>query len=1096
MVNELIGNNKMIGKFFNKALTMKKRKARSHIAICIVLIFTLHASSIQAFGSLNSEGKNTFSPNTKVVNSDFQEFHFEVNASFPIISRSSVKGDQVKINGFDTIGIPGHPQLPVKSYMVAIPPDGDYELNYSSSPGEILEGDYRIQPALTPVQMNYDLQPGTWKSIADDSISGSDDFYPQKPVQIMEEGWFRDIRYVRLEVYPLQYSPGTNQIRYFDDFSIWISFERGLAPSANKQENPGVAPPPIFEKLYEKQFLNYEIGKNWISSDRSFDQRLMNTESLGDRFRISITENGIYKITYDDLLGLGMDITQIDPVNLQLFNQWREVAVIVSGQSDGSFDPGDEITFFGEEFSGDTLSKRYETEDDDWLTYIQQLPDGSLVSWKPEQNSLMMEKYTDENVYWLVKGESPGLRMETINGDPSGISIDPVTTYTDTLHEEESKRWYVSHFTGEESFYWIDLNTNNLTHTFTSTITNMQNWDPSNATIRGEMITLYNNYNSSPDHHARFYLNSTQFLESTWDGISRLSFENQIDPSLLHDGVNEFTVELINDTSTTPRVFFDWYEIEFSRNLIVQNDQINFGNQDSGQVKFEIGGFNNLTNPLILDVTNPITPIKITSPEIIESSLEPRLYLPTVLRSNPAQVSRFNQSTFSRDSQVIKSPDGIDSSTSNNEDVYTLMFGVEQTAPADYYITDGQSIRVPDDIKYYPDPGLLEPNPGAEYILITHPDLMDASQQLADYRQSNGYSTMLVNIQDLYNEFTAGITNPLAIKDFLRYAYDFYTEKPSYVVLIGDGHWNMNYYQSNYFSDEQFFIPPYQAYVDPWMGEVDSTNSLATIVGDDPLADVMIGRIPVNSPEELITYINKVITYESLPNGQDWQKNFTFIADNIPDTAGDFVALSEAIIADYITPSSSLDATKIYQNDFDCTSTGSPECLNVTAAISSTYNQTGTLLLNYSGHAAINRWSSESIWMPDDISSLSNDTKTPVILSMTCLDGYWLGPELSYVSPSLSELSVLDGNGGAIAAFSPTGLGVASGHDDLQRGFYDSLLENGLWDLGSASMNAKLNLYNTGSNFDLLKTYLVLGDPALQIKRPYDNRLYLPYISR
>ncbi len=271
---------------------MNKRKTRPYIPICIVLIFTLHASSIQAFGSQNSEGKNTISPSTKVVNSDFQEFHFEVSAPLPIISRSSINGDQIKIDGFNTIGTSGHPLLPVKSYMIAIPPYGDYEFIYSSSPGEILDGNYKIQPALTPVQTGYDLQPGTWKSIADDSIYGSDDFYPQEPVQIIEEGWFRDIRYVRVEVYPLQYSPGTNQIRYFDHFSIWISFAHGLAHQADQQENPGESPPPIFEKLYEAQFLNYEIGKNWVLPERSFDQGEMNSESLGNRFRTNLHHSG------------------------------------------------------------------------------------------------------------------------------------------------------------------------------------------------------------------------------------------------------------------------------------------------------------------------------------------------------------------------------------------------------------------------------------------------------------------------------------------------------------------------------------------------------------------------------------------------------------------------------------------------------------------------------------------------------------------------------------------------------------------------------------------------------------------------------------
>jgi hypothetical protein len=83
---------------------------------------------------------------------------------------------------------------------------------------------------------------------------------------------------------------------------------------------------------------------------------------------------------------------------------------------------------------------------------------------------------------------------------------------------------------------------------------------------------------------------------------------------------------------------------------------------------------------------------------------------------------------------------------------------------------------------------------------------------------------------------------------------------------------------------------------------------------------------------------------------------------------------------------------------------------------------------------------------------------------------------------------------GAIAAFSPTGLGVSTGHDVLHEGFYDSLMVDGVWDMGSAAQNAKLWLYQTGQNFDLLHTYTVFGDPALKIRAQY--HVNLPLLKR
>jgi hypothetical protein len=79
---------------------------------------------------------------------------------------------------------------------------------------------------------------------------------------------------------------------------------------------------------------------------------------------------------------------------------------------------------------------------------------------------------------------------------------------------------------------------------------------------------------------------------------------------------------------------------------------------------------------------------------------------------------------------------------------------------------------------------------------------------------------------------------------------------------------------------------------------------------------------------------------------------------------------------------------------------------------------------------------------------------------------------------------------GAIAAFSPTGLGVSSGHDMLHKGFYDALMNDGISELGLASQNSKLWLYQTGMNQDLLHTYTIFGDPALKIQIP--KMIFIP----
>jgi hypothetical protein len=152
----------------------------------------------------------------------------------------------------------------------------------------------------------------------------------------------------------------------------------------------------------------------------------------------------------------------------------------------------------------------------------------------------------------------------------------------------------------------------------------------------------------------------------------------------------------------------------------------------------------------------------------------------------------------------------------------------------------------------------------------------------------------------------------------------------------------------------------------------------------------------------------------------------------------------------------------------------------VNYALTRTLNLTGALLVNYTGHGSTSQWSDERVFVNADVATLTNTGRLPILLSMTCLDGYWMHPNTS-TNTSLVELNVRAANGGAVAAFSPTGLGVGDGHDSLQQGFYTAVFANGVQRLGPAALAAKLQLYGTGNHYDLIETFTVFGDPALRL---------------
>ncbi|MFQ5859553.1 MAG: C25 family cysteine peptidase, partial [Anaerolineae bacterium] len=790
----------------------------------------------------------------------------------------------------------------------------------------------------------------------------------------------------------------------------------------------------VFEPVLREMLLNYDSTRAWRVWPVTEDQlRLSNSANPKSEIRnpkseIIVDHDGLYRLTYADLRAAGMDVDTVDPRAFRLTSQGRDVAIHVAGEADGRFDPGDSITFYGQKFRGTVLAERYADEMAHWLTLCR----GCELAG-------MLEKYTDENVYWLTVGAEPGPRMATVDGTPTDTAPVPVY-YRATVHAEESREWYTHHFAGEDTWFWerIQPGPADATRTYTTTLTALAT-EPFSATVRAAVASR----SSNAGHHTQFYLNggSQPLDDASWDGKSRHTFEAQVPQSQLREGVNQLSFVILYNGAFED-MYFDWFEIEYARRFRAHADQLILPGDESGVWQYEIEGF---TSPdiQVYDVSDPLAPRRVLNPRI----------------------------------------------TSDDDDYsigHKLAFEATHAAGARYLAVATPAVEQPKAIARYVPPD-FKSTTGAEYLFITHRDFITATQTLADYRASRSLRTMVVDVADLYNEFNYGIFHPIAIRNFLAYAFATWEIRPTYVLLVGDGHWNLKGYSG--YDAPPIYMPPNLAWVDPWQGEVDSTNLLAAVVGDDILPDLAIGRLPVNSVDELNAAIAKIIAYEQAEPG-DWQRHVLFVADNVPDAAGDFVWLADDVIANHLP--AGVVADRIYLNDY-CGSPASPPtpCPAVNTAIVDTLNETGALLVSYIGHASVERWAHEQVFANSDISALANGDRLPVVLSMTCLDGYWIHPNRS----SLAEELVRAPDRGAVAAFSPTGLGVATGHHILQRRFYGAVFQDGVAELGPATLAARLALFATGGNYDLIHTFTIFGDPALRLQLP-PSRVYLPLVSR
>jgi hypothetical protein len=339
--------------------------------------------------------------------------------------------------------------------------------------------------------------------------------------------------------------------------------------------------------------------------------------------------------------------------------------------------------------------------------------------------------------------------------------------------------------------------------------------------------------------------------------------------------------------------------------------------------------------------------------------------------------------------------------------------------------------------------------------------------------------------------------DPAAIKNYLYHAYTAWpAPAPLYVLLVGDGSYDFKNY-SGY--NPPTYIPPYLAHVDPWWGETAADNRYVTLAGNDFLPDMIIGRLPVNPPAEAAVIVDKIIRYETTPTPGDWNARHLFVADN-PDAAGNFHDDSDL---GYNSVSEPFVGQKFYYSPNDSSQPYLyPTAETLRSTLLDNFNQ-GAGLITFHGHSSWLQWAVEGLFRyywdsnpaNNDLVTLRNQYRLPVVLEMTCFTASFHRPEYSTLDESLLRLA----GGGAVAVWGSTGLGVSTGHQALQSGFGQAIYEQGEQNLGAAILAGKINLYATGFHQDLLDTFTLLGDPALTMNfspTPFSTQVYLPLIQR
>lgn len=374
--------------------------------------------------------------------------------------------------------------------------------------------------------------------------------------------------------------------------------------------------------------------------------------------------------------------------------------------------------------------------------------------------------------------------------------------------------------------------------------------------------------------------------------------------------------------------------------------------------------------------------------------------------------------------------------------------------------------------------GLATPN----MVIVTTEELLPQAERIAQLHRDNDNMTVYVlDQQKIFNEFSSGTPDAMAIRLMNKMFYDRSSDTFKYLLMFGGGSYdnrglifkkdiNLITYESEVSNDEEY------SYVcDDFYGILDD-NSGSNLASD--YLRLGVGRITSASVSEAESDVDKLVKYVNEPDYGPWRNDFLLVADEQDNSLHAFQAEGiNNILLDELSTGMMNNKVYISQFPLDATSKFAFEARKSLT----TLLKDGQYFMDYVGHAGPSSITKENkLWTSSEAKTVEYNN-LPIYFTACCdvarYDGNNRGiMDIMYHKPG----------GGAIALITSARAVYAENNDMLNQAFTNAMFcfstKGYMPTLGEAYMLCKQSFGRT-ENYNKMSFFL-LGDPALKVNYP------------